>query len=251
MAVNISEDKWLSAVFGYRVFKIDAVSGSTGSAQGVRVDAREVIREHASRQSRAMYYTKVDTADVEMVRRLCSAGLYVVDVNLTFRMEAPREIRTEEGSGLEICGVRPELSEEVLSIAESCFQYSRFHLDPCIADSIANRVKRQWIWSYLQKERGSELFVAHRGKRPVGFLAALEAESDGRRRAVIDLIGVSRATQQQGVGKALTTHFIRTYKNCSDSLEVGTQVANLPSMRLYEKLGFFIARSQYVMHLHC
>jgi RimJ/RimL family protein N-acetyltransferase len=31
---------------------------------------------------------------------------------------------------------------------------------------------------------------------------------------------------------------------------VGTQIANLPSIRLYEKLGFSLVKSAYVMHRH-
>ena len=33
-------------------------------------------------------------------------------------------------------------------------------------------------------------------------------------------------------------------------IAVGTQVANLPSVRLYEKLGFRLAAAQYVFHFH-
>ena len=36
----------------------------------------------------------------------------------------------------------------------------------------------------------------------------------------------------------------------ADMLRVGTQVANLPSISLYEKCGFHVAETTYVLHAH-
>jgi ribosomal protein S18 acetylase RimI-like enzyme len=80
----------------------------------------------------------------------------------------------------------------------------------------------------------------------VGFLAALVSE----RNAVIDLVGVDKQYQRRRVGAALTQAFIDHYRPSASSLQVGTQVANVPSMRLYERLGFSISKTQYVLHLH-
>ena len=33
-------------------------------------------------------------------------------------------------------------------------------------------------------------------------------------------------------------------------IRVGTQLANVPSLRLYEKLGFYIVDAAYVFHYH-
>jgi hypothetical protein len=33
-------------------------------------------------------------------------------------------------------------------------------------------------------------------------------------------------------------------------MRVGTQIANIPSLRLYERLGFTMAESAYVLHAH-
>ena len=34
------------------------------------------------------------------------------------------------------------------------------------------------------------------------------------------------------------------------TVRVGTQIANIPSLRLYESLGFRIADTHYVLHYH-
>jgi RimJ/RimL family protein N-acetyltransferase len=53
------------------------------------------------------------------------------------------------------------------------------------------------------------------------------------------------------VGSQLVGAFARHYHGLGCvRLDVGTQVANLPSVRCYERLGFRLSSSSYVLHLH-
>jgi hypothetical protein len=47
----------------------------------------------------------------------------------------------------------------------------------------------------------------------------------------------------------MTAAFVEHYRG-RGALLVGTQVANIPSVRLYERMGFSLSSSQYVLHLH-
>jgi ribosomal protein S18 acetylase RimI-like enzyme len=85
---------------------------------------------------------------------------------------------------------------------------------------------------------------------PAGFLAVLASDSGGRRTRTIDLIGVDSGFQGRGFGASLVAFFIDRYAEVSDYLQVGTQVANVPSMKLYQKFGFAIVKAQYVLHKH-
>jgi hypothetical protein len=44
--------------------------------------------------------------------------------------------------------------------------------------------------------------------------------------------------------------FVDEYAPQCDVLQVGTQAANVPSMRLYEKASFSVVKTSYVMHMH-
>jgi ribosomal protein S18 acetylase RimI-like enzyme len=138
----------------------------------------------------------------------------------------------------------------VLDIAGSCFVYSRFHLDPKIAPETAHAIKRAWVRSYLEKTRGEQLLVALRDGKPVGFLAVLATTAHGEPCRVIDLIGVDQAYQGHGVGRALVGHFLAESVGRCAILQVGTQAANIPSLRLYESLGFRVCKTAYVLHAH-
>jgi GNAT superfamily N-acetyltransferase len=248
----IGEDRWLSEIFGHDVFKIEVEPQPPSAADKSPRTYHDVLR-HASERPASTYYTKVNTDEIETVRRLGATGLYVVDVNVTFALSpdsaAARNV-AKDATRYEVQEISPEQHEEVLEIAGSCFRYSRFHLDPLVSPSIANRIKRDWIQNYIRKLRGERLWVASVDGRPAGFLAVIGSEAGGTRARTIDLIGVSSAFQRRGVGRALGAFFIGHYRDQCDLLQVGTQAANIPSMRLYEDLGFSIAKTTYVMHMH-
>ena len=85
--------------------------------------------------------------------------------------------------------------------------------------------------------------------RRAGFLAAAVTAHDGVQAAAIDLVGVAIEQQRSGVGRALVRQFAAHYSGCAQII-VGTQAANVPSLRMYEGLGFRAARSTYVLHRH-
>jgi ribosomal protein S18 acetylase RimI-like enzyme len=190
-----------------------------------------------------LWYAKVDVAEPAAVARLEERGFRVVDVNVTLRREGGA---AQNDSWGDVGPATPDEHERLIEIAGRCFHYSRFHLDPEIPNELADSVKREWVRSYVQGRRGIELLAARDGVRPVGFLAVLES---GPAR-VIDLVGVDPAYQRRGVGNALVSAFVRQHGPEADELLVGTQIANVPSLRLYARKGFAVDRAAYVLHRH-
>jgi dTDP-4-amino-4,6-dideoxy-D-galactose acyltransferase len=240
--MEIKADGWLAELFGHPVFRLDLAPSEQ--------ELTAPLRRHAEGQPRAFYYAKVDTKDAGAVRQLGAAGMSVVDTNVSFELDRAPTATATGGSDVGVSELVDGEADAVLDIAGSAYQYSRFHLDPAVPDALAHRIKREWCRNYVRKLRGDRLFVARLDGRPVGFLAALVTEAAGKRTAIIDLVGVDRGHQRRHVGTALTRAFIDHYRPSVAALQVGTQVANVPSMRLYERLGFSMAKTQYVLHLH-
>lgn len=238
----IHEDRWLSGLFCYPVYRIDTHGDPAAIAS--------TLTEHVRDQQRAFYYTKVGTEQIEVVRQLSAAGMYVVDVNTTFRRSPAAPFTLPTSDDITVGTLRAEDTEAVLDIAGSCFRYSRFHLDPLVPRDLANTIKREWIRNYALGVRGDSLLIASHQGQPVGFLAAIASESSGQQFRTIDLIGVHNDFQHRGVGSALIRAFVERYAGHCDVLQVGTQAANIPSMRLYEKCGFGMANTTYVLHMH-
>ena len=223
-APAVREDRWLSDVLERPVFAVEGDADASGTPPG------------------ALLYAKVPTTDVALAGRLCARGFVPVDVAVTLsRGPAPAG-----DPAAEVVTALPDHSAELLDIAGSCFRFSRFHLDPVLPAELAHRVKREWVRSYIEGRRGVELLVALDGGRVAGFLAVL-ADGDAR---VIDLVGVAPAAQGRGFGGALVREFVARHGPRASELRVGTQIANVPSLRLYAAHRFGVSSSSFVLHLH-
>jgi len=139
----------------------------------------------------------------------------------------------------------PEYHEQILALAETGFSQDRFHKDPDMPFQIANKIKKEWIRSYLNNKRGESLLVSvsHDG-RVRGFLAPMIKDSF----AIIDLIAVHEDFRKQGIGEGLVRTFMTRYYN--HKYRVGTQLENIASIRMYEKCGFRMVSAKYVFHKH-
>jgi len=245
--VRVDPDPWLGGILGYQVFRVTVpkVSQRFGSEDHSLEKAFDTAG-----QGRAFYYAKAPTLSVAHVKEFARAGFTVVDVNVTFS-RGPGAIENKRHPEVNIMDIEPGEQEAVLKIAESSFVYSRFHLDPQIDNESANAIKREWVRNYIRGNRGERLLVAKCDGVPAGFLAILSNEDGaGTRIRVIDLIAVSRSYQGRGIGKSLVDFFVFDSREAYAKLEVGTQIANLPSMALYQKCGFHISDSAYVLHAH-
>ena len=143
-----------------------------------------------------------------------------------------------------------EHHDAILDIAEHSFIYDRFHADPLVPNDKANALKRGWMENYCRGLRGKETLVGLVDGRVAGFLGVLESKWDGEEARIIDLVAVSKAFQRRRVGQRMVEVFNGKYGEECDTLIVGTQVANIPSSRLYEQCGYKLTRSTYVLHAH-
>ncbi len=79
-----------------------------------------------------------------------------------------------------------------------------------------------------------------------GFLLLLGPTGNA---LVIDLIAVDESMRGRGVAGAMIGFAARAFPDAG-RVRVGTQAANVPSLRLYERLGFRTVATQYVVHSH-
>ena len=84
----------------------------------------------------------------------------------------------------------------------------------------------------------------------MGFLQLLWTDLDC---LVVDLIGIDYAWQGQGIGRNML--LFAAFHGIGDGrsptqMKVGTQAANIHSVRLYESLGFRLASAKLIMHFH-
>jgi dTDP-4-amino-4,6-dideoxy-D-galactose acyltransferase len=195
----------------------------------------------------AFFFARVPTDSVAKCTALTREGFSVVDTGVTFTWVGRGD---SQPSAVSVGVARREQHEAVARIAERCFRWSRFHLDPRIPVELANLIKRRWIENYCRGQRGAALYVGEINKEVAGFLAVIESRVGDQTAAVIDLIGVAPELQGHSVGTALVRFFVDEWRDRVAQLRVGTQVANVRSMRFYERSGFRVVESTYVLHAH-
>jgi dTDP-4-amino-4,6-dideoxy-D-galactose acyltransferase len=236
-------DSWLSEVAGFPCYKF-VDSNTVPMSIGTLQNEMALIAGTGN----AFFFAKHETNLTSGSACLERAGFSVVDTNMTMEWCA-NKLSPHATSDILIADALPEHHAKVKNIAQQCFRYSRFHLDPLFPANLANLIKRRWVESYCSGNRGAAIYLALAKNEPIGFLAVLET-NDNLRVATIDLIGVAPEYQGRGVGSALISHFIKNWCGRVAKLRVGTQVANIPSLSLYGRFGFRIISSAYVLHAH-
>jgi GNAT superfamily N-acetyltransferase len=229
-------DRWLGGIMRRPVQR---VSGSI-AAHEAREGARML---QAVAGGPGFAYARVSTADVRAAQAFEEAGFRIVDTGVT--LEAA-DLRAAAPSAAKTRLARGEDAAAVEAIARTAFRFSRFHLDPRIPTELADEIKAQWAGNFFRGGRGEHMVVAEHGGEIAGFLQLLSG-ADGTR--TIDLVAVAADRRGQGLGAAMIGFAAR---ECGPPtrLRVGTQAANVPSLRLYARLGFEVTDTQYVFHCH-
>jgi len=222
----LAEDGWLAGRFGHAVHTV--------------LDPATV--EPDDLRGEGTYQAKVPTTRPDLVARLEDAGMRVVNVSVTLG-RAPGAIGPETRT---VRRLDPTRDGALLDVAERSFTQTRFHLDLGTPDAVANRIKRDWLESYLLGIRGEQLLVAESDGEPVGFLAVLRR---GTMR-IIDLIAVDPDHRDKGLGRDLVARFMRDSEGACERVQVGTQAANLGAIRFYERLDYVVDATAYDLHMH-
>ena len=234
--IQIAADRWLGDVIKLEAFRI---SGSLVPAEAQQ--AAQALRGIVSQPSFA--YARVSSRDVTTAQGLEAQGFRLVDTNVTLEMDASQLMAAASVSARL---ARPADAQAVEQIARFSFEVSRFHLDPLLPPGLANEIKAQWAANFFRGQRGDFMVVAEAQGQVAGFLQLLTAPESV---LVIDLVAVARQFRGQGLGAAMIRYAAR---NCGAParVRVGTQIANVESLSLYQRLGFRITAAAYVFHLH-
>tara|TARA_Y100001958_G_C21105417_1_gene454055 strand:+ start:64 stop:786 length:723 start_codon:yes stop_codon:yes gene_type:complete len=189
-------------------------------------------------------FSKVNTTETEVCHSLENANFRLIDTNVNFVLNKEIKYATEPKSNFKIRFADKMDRKTVAYIAKKNFNYSRFHLDPLISNKIANQIKLNWAQNFFNGLRGDYMIVAVLNKLPVGFLQLILNKND----LIIDLIAVEKRIQGKGIASSMI-HFAQNNLKCVNII-VGTQISNVGSINLYNKLGFELHKSFYVFHYH-
>jgi ribosomal protein S18 acetylase RimI-like enzyme len=182
---------------------------------------------------------KIPVQQVDTLHAFFKKQFWVVDTLVDFEQTS---LPSESVSSVNCRWATAQDEPAVSKIAETAFQYSRFHQDPAISSVTANTIKREWTLNFFKKQRGDYMVVSRINDFIVGYLLLLQESNKVR----IDLIAVDPTVKRQGVARAMCA-FVNQELG---PMTAGTQLANQASIGLYGSLGFVQQRAHYVLHYH-
>lgn len=242
---SLKHDAWLSKLVGREAYTLTVTPALLDAARGKHTRGYSRLREL---QAKPVFLTaKVPATNLAAAEFLEEHGFRLIDTNLRFEKQG--ESPTGVSGDCLLRFAEPADRDAVVDLARRNFVFTRFHHDRLIPKSVADEVKAQWAANFFSGGRGDRLVVAALNEKShekiVGF-ALLATPSDAQ--VIIDLIAVEDAYRRRGIAAQIIAFVDSQF--APSLISVGTQVANLPSVRLYEKLGFRLAGAQYVFHFH-
>ena len=176
-----------------------------------------------------------------------SLGFRVIDCNiyLTKKNISTRFLKKENDD--EVRWADKDDEDSVRRVAKQSFQQNRFHRDPKISNEIADSIKEKWAGNFFSGNRGDRMAVVEKNSQIVAFLLLASNEKDF---LLIDLIAVLPEYQGMGIATRMIEFSFKTFNVSSTEISVGTSIGNQSAINMYQKLGFKMVSSKYILHLH-
>lgn len=242
----LSSDGWLSELLGKAAYRLAVDDALIDAGDIAARDARERLVDLAATES--FVYAKVSSDRIDYVRWLENEGFSLVDTTITLRKQVTDGGRGDRAPSpsFSVAMTRPEDEDAVARVAGRSFVHSRFHADPLIPDHTAHAIKERWARNFFRNRRGDAMVVAKQDGTVIGFNQLLKPENT---RLIIDLIAVDAAHQGRGVAREMIRFAEASFPGIAEVV-VGTQLANVASLHLYQSAGFRMWRSTYAYHRH-
>ncbi len=180
---------------------------------------------------------KLNAQNISVLPKLLDADFKLIQSLVDF--EQAKSVKVLQNKDLYDIGLAVEADRhDVRQISHDAFVSSRFFMDSAIPRPIAAEVKAEWAVNYFNGQRGTDMVVARKGNKVIGFMLLIDT--------IIDLIAVHEDNKGQGIGTAMVSFANEKF----GLLRAGTQLENLTSVNFYIKNNFFITGSKMILHRH-
>ena len=226
---KITSDEWLSNIVGKPVYELKEFETN--------------LKQNDLPSGEIFIWTKIPVDNIDKLVCLQKLGFYIVDTNVQFSLSDKISIKNK--FNLRFANSSDE--SELRVLASNAFKYNRFNKDPNISNEIASKIKEEWVGNFFLGKRGKWMIIIEDNSNITGFLQLI---SKNQNTIVIDLIAIDEKNRGKGLAKEMISY---AYENClkkDGTIEVGTQIANTPSIKLYSKLSFHMNSASYVLHMH-
>ena len=187
---------------------------------------------------------RVDASDLSSLHVLEETGFLTVDGILTFALDLKEHSAVEPVNDFKIRLATADDAPEAAALASTAYVYDRFHADPFIDRKLADELHANWVRNSCDGKAADAVLLADDGSGLLGFVTckisgAAGHHSHSSRKGTIVLVASAAPARGRGVGYSLTMAALEWFRQSGcETVEVGTQLSNIPASRLYQTCGF-------------
>ncbi|MFN2196061.1 MAG: GNAT family N-acetyltransferase [Anaerolineales bacterium] len=221
---------WDSSFFGRRIARLRGQLHSEADLKNALLWCRE--------QEIDCLYALIDADEIGTRRDLEEAGFRLQDIRITLKYVFGIQNLQATQDEMFMREAAPADLAQLEQIAASSYRLTRFYNDPNFGSEQASDLYRTWIRNSLAGY-ADLVRVAEVDGAAAGFITCHidHEQSSGR----IGLVGVAENARGSGIGSTLVRDALLWFRQHQlVSVQVVTQGANLPALRLYERAGFSI-----------
>jgi ribosomal protein S18 acetylase RimI-like enzyme len=248
-AVIVESSAWDTELFGIGVGKLKLAIFNPDVDVKNRALLFQAIKEQAFANGLDVIFSRIPLDDLPTIHALEAKGAILTDILLTFIRDSNLELISQTGVDIKVMFATPSDSSALSRIAAKTFTINHFHADTRLPKNKCAELYSKWASNSL-KGLADAVFVAKRNEEVLGFLT-VKIENDcmkGYRKGIIDLVGVKNYFRGIGIGSLLTSRALEWFSDKTDFVIVGTQAANVPAVRLYQRMCFVHLMSEATLH---
>lgn len=233
--------EWDTEQFGMAAARLDLLeaSGPYAEARAGKQRLLSSVMDRCREAGIRHLTARVDTGNFTTIHALEEGGFELIDGIQTFLLPVNGN-HAAMPSGTR--PFEPKDLPEVLEIGRTAFVFDRFHADPALSPAVADQVNENWTRNCCLGKAADAVVVAEEEDRVASYVTC-RTESQARR-GIIILVATAEWARGRGVARRASSAALYWFAGQGmESVEVGTQLRNIPAARLYESLGFRLIRT--------
>lgn len=217
------------------------------SARAVRINVDNLLEGLAFCRTNDVKFlvARCPVADIRAAQAMERHGFLLMDTLLYYTRDLMSLLPDMPDT---VRPVRAEEAETVRNLSARAFQKygGHYHADERLNRAACDAVYEDWAYrSCLSRQVADEVLVATVNNQIVGFITLKLRDNEGEG----PLYGVDPAAQGQGVGLALMSGAMAWLRSRgAKRLLMSTQITNVPSQKVWVRLGFEPSHAEYTFH---
>ena len=137
-----------------------------------------------------------------------------------------------------------KFKDSLFKLIKNNFIYSRFGADKLIPKKIVDKIYYQWLSDSISMKKKEFYCIVNSSNKVVSCII-VKNDID---KIIIDLTVSNKRYQGRGFAGSILRHIINKYPE--KDIIVGTELENVPALKLYKKFKFKQIEKKFVYHLH-